>query len=137
MLYIKLRKAKIKVNLKEKKICIFIQLELLVFEIWACLLVFSCFFSFTFYQLIQNNSLVDFEKILITSKTYGRALTGVQIVPSDLLRFDAIGLALKWSFNEAKVILLINCWLQEIMTNLLSIFFVKGGGRGHTKKIYM
>ena len=102
MLYIKLRKAKIKVNLKEKKICIFIQLELLVFEIWACLLVFSCFFSFTFYQLIQNNSLVDFEKILITSKTYGRALTGVRIVPSDLLRFDAIGLALKWSFNEAK-----------------------------------
>ena len=95
MLYIKLRKAKIKVNLKEKKICVFIQLELLVFEISACLLVFSCFFSFTFYQLIQNNSLVDFEKIMITSKTYGRALTGVQIVPSDLLRFDAIGLALK------------------------------------------
>lgn len=135
MLYIKLRKAKIKVNLKEKKICIFIQLELLVFEIWACLLVFSCFFSFTFYQLIQNTSLVDFEKILITSKTYGRALTGVQIVPSDLLRFDAIGLALKWSFNEAK-----DNSTNQLLTarnhDKSSIFFVKGGGRGHTEKIY-
>ena len=135
MLYIKLRKAKIKVNLKEKKICIFIQLELLVFEIWACLLVFSCFFSFTFYQLIQNNSLVDFEKILITSKTYGRALTVVQIVPSDLLRFDAIGLALKWSFNEAK-----DNSTNQLLTarnhDKSSIFFVKGGGRGHKEKIY-